>query len=420
MSSVVLYAFDKTGNSGMDFWNLIKNLTTTLYTNDTMNSSSNTWLDGSNESPFSANTFNNLLSGSRLFPTWKFVYLYDIMKAAASVIILMNAYVLLLSIRRPKFRTKSNFFLVNLAFTDLVVGAVCVPLFIISQKKLETAVYNTYVSALCMYLATQIVIQSTSLLTISNLFIIIAERFISLQFPLKHIRWVTGFKIKASLLTIWLLALVYSILSAFMYWPMFHFGNLTNFSDIFRFTKAVMQISMRLDKYKLDEVYCAMLVLLAGLSAILLLMMFITIHKRPRHGVANAREVQIVARIKKDLKALKILSIMVVTITIWLAPTAYSVIGNDEKLQYVVLILGRFVVSLTNPILFTLYKKDYQSAAKKDIVVVMRLFGRLLLQGKTTCLLSRRRKKDLRQPEGSKETVCVDVCIKEEELTMRK
>ena len=404
----------------MDFWNLIKNLTIALNSNGTMNSSNNAWLDSSIDNPLSPDRFNNLLSGSRLFPTWKFVYLYDIMKVVASAIIFMNAYILLLSIRHPKFRTKSNFFLVNLAFTDLVVGAVCVPLFIISQKRIETAMYNTYVSALCMYLATQIVIHSTSLLTISNLFTIITERFISLQFPLKHMRWVTGLKIKASLLSIWLFAIAYSILSALIYWPMFHFGNLTNFSDIFRYTNAVMQISMKKDKYKLDEVYCAILVLLAGLSAILLLMMFVTIRKRPRHGIANAREVQIVARIKKDLKALKILSLMVVTISMWLAPTTFAVIGNDDKLQYAVLILGRFIVSLTNPILFTLYKKDYQNAAKKDLVLVMRLFGRFLFKGKAACLLSRRPKKSLRQPEGSKETACANICTKEEELTIRK
>ena len=389
----------------MDFWNLIQNISNTLNNYGTMNTTNNTSFNISNGNAANAIDFSKFLSESHLFPTWKFAYIYHIMKTLASAIILMNGYILLLSVRQVKFRSKSNVLLANLAFVDLLVGALCIPLYIVSQKELEKALYRTYIQALRMHIATNNIIQTTSLLTVSNLFLIIAERCVSLQFPFRHRRWVTGFKIKASLVIMWIVAIVYSILIILIYWPLFNLGDLSDFSDIFKLAVATLQVSEKLDKYKVKEVYSSFLVLLTILSVVLLLMMFTTIYKRPMQTTANTGTNQIFSRIKRELKALKILSTMELTIIIWLSSTVYAFMGHHEKIHYATLYFGQFTISLTNPILFTFYKNDYRQALKEDFTLVKHLLGKLRPKWINTCLASSRRTNDLTQTKADKEMV---------------
>ena len=372
------------------------NTSNAVNNNITTNDSHENWLD--NQIPWSEYDFNTLLAESKLFPRWKFTFLYHIMKVLSSAIISMNVYTLLLLIRRRKLRTKANALLANLAFIDLIVGAVCVPLFIVSQEQVEEAFYKTYIRSLSLYLTTKIIIHTTSLLTISNFFVVIAERFVSIRFPFRHIRWLTGYKIEASLITMWVFAISYSILSLFIYWPIFHFGDLNNFSSILRLSAASVEISIQLDKYKLEEIYCSFLVLFTILSAILLLTMFIHIQKRPIQPCARAS--QIFARKKKELKALKTLSVMGVTVIIWLSPTVYAYIGDHEKLQYVALYLGRFVISLTNPIIFTLYKKDFREVVNQDLSRMKRFLCTVRLKITPNCNISNRCKTDQTSDRG--------------------
>ena len=399
----------------MDFLlNLFQNMS--FYTNTSAsNTTNNTILQSSNVKLFSAEDFNKLLLEWRIFPTWRFAYIYDMMKVIASAIFLLNAYIILLSIRWPKLRAKSNILLTHLAFVDLIVGMVCVPLFVTSQKRLENALYSTYIDALRLYVVTKIIIHTKSLLTILNLLVIILERFISLRFPLKHIQSVTGTKIKATLLAIWFVSIAYTTLSVLIHWSLFTLQNMSNFASIFRLAAAVLRLSIKLDEYKFREVYYSLLVVSTVLSAIFLFLMFTTIYKRPIRNPLEVTTTQILAKIKRELKAVKVLSIMVLTIMIWLAPTIYAFIGDYEKLQYVALYLGRFIISLTNPVLFTLYKKDFKQAAKQDMILVKRMLCRL--RTKSKIFSTARPRKDPRKTGANIAIICANIYVTKDGLT---
>ncbi len=121
-----------------------------------------------------------------------------------------------------------------------------------------------------------------------------------------------------------------------------------------------------------------MLALGVIICGVLLVLKFVIIYKRHKQikAITNcvAATVTNNRRIRSELKAAIVLSMMLFTILVWLIPTIYAFIWRYNKTMYIAMYIGRFLISVTNPILYTLYKDDFRQAVKKDF---RKLKGRL-------------------------------------------
>ena len=361
----------------MDFTALLRNITVAMSSNGSVLRIRNGSVEDTNAiwHPLSLVDLNRWLLESKVFPTWRFSYIYHVMIAMAVLVTTLNAYISCICIRQSKLRRKSNLCLAHLALIDIIVGTVCIPLFVMSQKRMEDATFSSYVCALQLYTATKVLIHATSLLTISNLFLIIADRLFSVKYPLKHMLYVTRLRIAVIMACIWGVSLAYTALSLVIYWPTFKAAKMTGLSSILALFSTLLRVSMHLEEYKLNEIYYSLVVLLTIVSIIFIVFIFLAVHRRPLLTDSTGRAV-LTFRRRREFKAVKILSLMVLTMIVWLAPTVFGFIGDNDKLNYVALYLGRFAISLTNPVLFTLYKNDFWQAMKQDFILVVGTIGK--------------------------------------------
>ncbi|XP_065067772.1 rhodopsin, GQ-coupled-like [Rhopilema esculentum] len=308
-----------------------------------------------------------------LFPAWGFAYIYPVMVTIGICISVLNIYILVLFKRKPLLRSKSNYFLLHLATFDAINGVICVPLFVASEKLIERARYSTFVQAMCVYQITLIILRAVNILAIITLFMIITDRCLNLWFPFRYRQFKTWRKIHISLFVAWLFPVLFTTFAIPIYLPMFRSWKLSTFVDIIKLSTIILEVSITLEKYKYREVFYCSLVLSTIFSSISLCLIFVAIYKRPRILTSNSRAFMSSTRRKRELKAFRVLCIMFLTILVWLVPTVYAFVGGQERLHYVVFHLGRFLISITNPILFTIHKTDFQKAVYQDIIFLKSL-----------------------------------------------
>ena len=114
--------------------------------------------------------------------------------------ILGNALVLVAIIRTPSIRSPHMIMLCSLAVSDLLVGLIAQPFYIVkvlTERRLADHVWRSIGSSLCV----------VSLLTIT---VITVDRFLALHYHMRYVTLVTESRVKYTLTVIWLISFLVS------------------------------------------------------------------------------------------------------------------------------------------------------------------------------------------------------------------
>ena len=134
--------------------------------------------------------------------TWSFALALE-----AVVIVVGNLLTIVLFASNKKLRTKKSLYLVmNMAFADLVLGGVCLPIsvYVLGTRKRLSQELTSPTSFLKIVVT---VFSQASLITAA---LISAERFYAIYWPLKH-RTLTTRAYKLVILTVWIVATLFHI-----------------------------------------------------------------------------------------------------------------------------------------------------------------------------------------------------------------
>ena len=128
--------------------------------------------------------------------------IFSFLGLAAFLIALANSLVFVLAWRMKYLRTKTNFFLISLAASDLLAGVLVIPLVISSN--IETRNES-------IWIAMDICQRGLAISTILHLSSAVMERYLKISSPFKYASIVTKPRIVAVLITVWITAMSVSL-----------------------------------------------------------------------------------------------------------------------------------------------------------------------------------------------------------------
>ena len=303
-----------------------------------------------------------MLSKYEITPTWKLNYLHILMAIVAVLIVILNTYVISLFTRKKNLRKKSNLFLLSLTISDELVGSIVIPVFIMGQMMQGTKKVSTWPVAQRFSHISFIFLTFCSLLSISNLCAVTLDRCYHLCSPFKYQGTMTKTKFIIILVIIWLCCSVFAVSSFIYYYPIYKYEvKREGYFEV----KSMLEIMKGTERPN----YCYMLVLhsvsiaLTAVTAILLIMISKVILKSRRHTL---RTFQQRTKRRNEIKSAVILTIMFGTMLVWLTPVFYYFFAQQMTETSMGMHLGRFSISVINPVLFTLFKTDFWKILQED------------------------------------------------------
>ena len=268
----------------------------------------------------------------------------------ALLIVLANSLVFFLVVDQPTLRSKTNYFLISLAASDLSSGLVAVPL-LISCNVIQGNYRLLQAMDIC-----QRFLAISSILHLSGA---VTERYIKMSEPFKHHDIVTRRRLIAAIVCIWVSALTAALVQV-------------------AWDDAVHQQTMNL-------VYSAVVLFVFVLVPYLLsLTAFVLMYVIIRRGLASRRRMthhysdskrlaKSKGRFLREKRVVAIYFAMVTCFTVGWFPyflfALFDDLGHEFHLQLpfwlsVTLLFLKYGTSLINPLLFTFLKADFQAAMR--------------------------------------------------------
>ena len=312
------------------------------------------------------------------FPEWENAALVPLMATIGVLIIVLNCYVFSLFARNRVLRCKTNIIPFNMTISDALVGFLVIPLFTVSDTRLDNSKMASLVPAMRLYHVSGVILQFSSLVAIFSLSLMIIDRAIAICFPFRHRRHVTGRRIVMVIISIWLLAAAFSSASFAIYKPLYQADRITDNASCKKLAKVVDGIVSAVKKYKYNDTFYALSLSGAALSLIALAITFCAIYCRRK--VNKNQAASLFRKRKRDqVKAACLLSCMFTAVLVWLVPAAsFQIKRNVNFKSYIAMYSGRFFISIFNPVLYTLFKQDIRAAANKDRHALMLSLSRNL------------------------------------------
>ena len=303
----------------------------------------------------------------------------------AILIVILNTYVISLFVRKKNLRKNSNLFLLSLTISDELIGLIVIPLFITAQMIQGTKKVATWPMAKRYSHISFIFLTFCSLSCISNLCLITSDRCCHLCSPLKYKHRLTKTKVIVAVVVIWACCSVFAVGSFIYYYPVYKYEmKQTGSFEISSMEEMMKKTTIPHYRYRL--ILYSISTALSVAIAILLIITFTVIIKSRRKA---SQTFQRKARRQEEIKSAVILTLMFGTIMVWLTPLFYHFLGQETVKNSIGMYLGRFVISIINPILFTLFKTDFCEIVKQDkvkfiraLVSVKRKFGGIQKRGK--------------------------------------
>ena len=320
----------------------------------------------------------------KLFPSLRAVGMeatYNALIFLAIIIAISNIYVLTLFVRRRELRSRSNTLLISLCLSDSAIWLLGLPLVITTFKILDKMKLSDFFSSyVIMDTLSSITFLFNGFLSIFNLSAVIGDRALSLFYPFVHRTSVTKAKLVILIVSIWISSLVLSAIP--VTWKYHEFSG-KDFCDFYLKKKDASENYDR--KYGIGFV-CVEGVLVICIAGCFIKMFFIIRgRKRPVERTRRKRSVTV----KQEMKATVILLLMFLSLLTWLTPSVYKQVtytGSPEIRvatwlshwkSYFKLCVGRFLVSVINPVLYIMYKIDFVRAVKNDWTYVCSAFDHL-------------------------------------------
>jgi hypothetical protein len=131
-----------------------------------------------------------------------------------------NALIIMAYCRNRRLRTLQNFIFVVLAFTDITVTALVQPMYI-------TYDITRLIPGTCSYLVIAVTVLSSFcsiLLSLSTILVLSVLNFVTLAYPYRHGTIVTKYRVKATLISLWLIVLMLLMFSILVTRKIVHYG----------------------------------------------------------------------------------------------------------------------------------------------------------------------------------------------------
>ncbi|XP_065067408.1 growth hormone secretagogue receptor type 1-like [Rhopilema esculentum] len=306
----------------------------------------------------------NIVTGKViLFERWDFRYLYHLMITVAFVAVFLNCYILSLVVRTKKLRHKHNIFPINLTLSDAFVGFVVIPLFVIGQYMLEDTLFDRFLESSRVYHISSVTLMFSSLVNIYSVAAIVVERLVAICLPFKHRQSFTRSKATVTVLAIWILSILFAAFSFYVYEKFYTTSHVDSALDAILLVLSVVKSERKYKGYDDSFIWICLAGSLTAGSGLVATQ--VVLCRRRRASKIRRSATQNVTRRSEEIKATVMLSLMFMAIIIWLIPIIRGrKLLNRELSMY--LYLGRFCLSIVNPILYTLLKQDIRTAAAKD------------------------------------------------------
>ena len=266
----------------------------------------------------------------------------------ALLIILTNGLVLVLFAKRTQLRTPANYVLFSLAACDFITGIINIPLFVIVAFTLLIASSDLHY----MVLLVSVLNNFTAISACYHILAATTEKYLSIIWPVKH-RMMTRKTVFKVLLVVWLVSFIVAFIP-------FAWVNMED-----RETKAKLELG--------HVIFC--LVAVFPLPYIIMIYTFVVIFKSiSNRGKAKGsvlRRSHFSRQAALERRCLILFAFMATVFLVCWLPwfimlLLYKVNDNMEDLEIAahVFVLVRYATSIINPVLYTFFRRDFNTALK--------------------------------------------------------
>ena len=327
-------------------------------------------ITGNGSSVIENASFYNLDTISALermtFPKTGWNYLLYIMTIIGIIVILLNSYIFALFIRFRALRTKRNIFPLNLTISDCFVGYLVIPLFIAAEEMMRSETRSIWRHRI--HHQSGVLLNFNSLVSIYSLTAVIVDRTVAITLPWMYRREFTTRKALIVTILIWTLSVIFACISFIVYKPLYDKDRISNMLESVVLLTTLRQ-NLRKYSYYENAFYgiCVAGTVISGIS--LLIQSFAvrqTLRRKRKRATGNVRRCK-----PEDLKATYMLGLMFSTVLLWVTSIVYLQRSKYSRALHLGMFLGRFCLSIINPILYTLLKQDIRSKADADGRVVI-------------------------------------------------
>ena len=290
-------------------------------------------------------TFDTVEEDLTIMP--EMLVIFVLLGLLALLIILANSLVFYLALIQPNLRTKTNYFLISLATSDLFSGLLGVPLLV------SCNIVNY--TQLCLGMdVCQRFLAISAILHLSGA---VFERYLKITKPFRHLTMVTKSRIFAVLACIWCISLTVALVQTA--WDGAE-------------SMAVMNLAYGIT---LLTVFVSV-PYLCSLTAFLLMYVAIKRGEVSRRKMVSRRASSQQPRKKKLLQQKRVVLVyfsMITCFTVGWFPYFFLTLFMDLEYEFVMnipfwlnvtLLFLKYGTSLANPLLFTFFKADFQKALK--------------------------------------------------------
>ena len=326
-----------------------------------------------NDSRVFLEIWDHLKSNSKVFEKWNYQYLYHIVIFIGISILILNSYILSLFLRVKTLRHKLNIFPVNLTLSDTIVGYVVVPIFVTSELALNDTTLSEFIRTSRFRHVSRVILISSSLVNIYSLAAIVTDRTISIAFPIRHRQHFTRKKALLVISLIWLFSLAFACGSFKIYAILYKHSSVDNLIDLLALL-VIMERAKR--KYRLyGDAFMLLCAAGAAIVCVALMVTFIVIRRRKRASEVRRTTTSTQKR-REEFKANSMLFLMFLAVMAWVVTQVSWKKAGLQKEAHVAMFLGRFCMSILNPVLYTLLKQDIKKASRKDLISIKKFLSR--------------------------------------------
>lgn len=294
---------------------------------------------------------------------------YHIMAAIiAFLIISINLFVMLLFVKnRALRRTPANYLLLSFSINDMLSGVSIVvhivPFYYLLFNGCEES-HRTFGSS--YNIASGMISYSLLLVSIGHLLLLSSERFISLYYALRYQTLVTNFRIFTAAVIVWFVGSTATLIQLIWTLPLVREYTLENHK-----------------RYQIHNYYYIIvsIITLVLLPAVILITQYTWLFLLIRRLVQSAPGTTKTKSSLKERKALVIYCAMFICFLVCCVPLLVIklIINVNIKVAETLPIqflegvfLLRYIVSFINPVLYTLYKRDFRKAVQMTIPLCKR------------------------------------------------
>lgn len=295
----------------------------------------------------------------------------------AIFIILANSYAISFFMRNTSLFSKTNYMLLSLAISEFMTGAVNIPTIVYGERLNAKSIPESMTIVVTADITT-VLCAAITMLTLCS---IIVDRYLVICFPMHYVSIVTKRKIVMVIIASWMLPIFISFLRLSWLAPALNISpsdpvNSTALRDAEN--KAILG-----DKY-----YYVVATILYFIVVVTLIVLFVLMFRAIKRLGRDEREFTTqtldAENVKREHKAAILFGVMFIAfILCWTPLVVFRIVASFFPVHFGKiptqvlhsLIIIRYLTSVINPLLYILYKFDFNQEFKKDLEWMKRLLS---------------------------------------------